>query len=112
MVTANWETRYDAIAIDGTIRAKLYNANMKCVGCAYLNLPKTGTLGDKGTVTGICTGLPLADNYVVQLEPVDLWELTTAEYKDYPGDDGISNEEHVRIVKEYESNYQKELQGN
>ncbi|MBR5515264.1 MAG: hypothetical protein IKU52_03570 [Clostridia bacterium] len=108
-VSAEWSTLKNTVVIDGSIRAKLYNSNFKCVGCAYLNLPKTGTLDKTGKLSGVCVGLPLADNYSVQLEPVDLWELTAKQYEDYPGDDNISLQEHVRIVEDLKSKYSSEL---
>ncbi len=108
-VSAEWSTLKNTVVIDGSIRAKLYDRNFRCVGCAYLNLPKTGTLDQKGKLTGICIGLPLADNYSVQLEPVDLWEFTAKQYEDYPGDDNISLQEHVSIVDDLKSKYLAEL---
>ena len=108
-VTVDWRTLENSVVIDGSLRAKLYDRNFKCVGCAYLNLPKTGTLDKKGTLSGICLGLPLADNYSARLEPVDLWEFTAKQYEDYPGDDNISIQEHMQIVEELKNKYLAEL---
>lgn len=137
-VKVDWKQNDRTICVDGALRAKLYSEDKKCVGCAYLVLPKTGTSGLQGNMTGICAEPkrptiepsdngnssfmeklrkrmkpepPKTPSYTVKLEPIDLWELKGVGYSSLRETDKISEKEHRAIVAEYKSQYLKELEG-
>lgn len=108
-VKANWKQDDRTICIDGALRAKLYTRWNKCAGCAYLILPKTGTATFKGSLSGICAQPRRSSSYTVKVEPVNLWELAAKDNAGIRETDNLTAEQHKKIVKEYELNYQKEL---
>lgn len=108
--------------IDGAIRAKLYTSEGKYAGCAYLVLPKNGTLLERGAmhigISGICAEpIYKEDVYKVKFEPVNLWELFWDYQKENPPEEqaGVSGglkkitpEERDKILKRIEDRFQKE----
>ncbi len=112
--------------IDGSLRAIVYDENNKCVGCAYINLPKYGITSSATKLTGICTeyrvDVPPLDYYStpgfveqiryssnlsVKVAPIDLWELVppNKEKATQAKKWVITEEEHNKIVDELEKDY-------
>lgn len=108
-VSANWQQVNKSLYIDGALRAKLYHDN-NCVGCAYLVFPKNGTSGFKGKLSGICS-VPKEKStaYSVKIEPINLWELAEKSNIKSHSNENLSDDEHDKIVQEYENQYYKEL---
>ena len=97
------------ICIDGSLRAKLYAPNGKCVGCAYLVFPKEGSEKRSGKLTGICARPKAPGPYKVVIEPYDLWELA-AKGRAWESDDDLLDQEHRELVKQSEEKFLAELQ--
>ena len=109
-----WSQNNTSICIDGSLRAKVYDNNGKCRGCAYLNLPKVGTYHRKGKLSGICMrpeGLKKlkSDKYTVVVEPMNLWELAAKGYGAPIENDKLTAEEHHKIVADSEAEFKKEV---
>lgn len=109
LVSTAWQQKNKSICIDGALRAKLYTSSGECAGCAYLVLPKTGTAGFNGELSGICASPKKSDSYTVQIEPVDLWELTSKENAKPRITDYLTDYEHRQLVSDYEAKYLSEL---
>ena len=106
-VSVEWEQKNKSLCIDGALRAKIYAEN-KCVGCAYLVLPKEGTAKLSGKISGVCARPQIeASDYSVEIEPVDLWELAPKGKKSKT--DNLTLEKHREIVAKYEKDFQDEL---
>ena len=106
-VYVEWEQKSKSLCIDGALRAKIYAEN-KCVGCAYLVLPKEGTAKLSGKISGVCARPKIeASDYSVEIEPVDLWELAPKGKKSKT--DNLTLEKHREIVAKYEKDFQDEL---
>lgn len=108
-VSAHWQQKDNSICIDGTLRAKLYTAAGVCVGCAYLVLPMTGTVGFKGYLEGICVEPKEPGPYTVILEPVDLWELAAKGNAASRKTGVLSVSKHRKIVAQIKTRYQNEI---
>ncbi len=108
-VSVNWSQSDKTVWIDGALRAKLYTITGKCAGCAYLVLPKTGTLDFKGSLSGICAEPIASSGYTVKIEPINLWELASRPYFPHRKNDRLTLEEHRKIVEEYKKKYEAEV---
>ena len=116
-VSVSWHQQDRSICIDGAIRAKIYDIYKKCVGCAHLALPTEGTKNFKGSLSGICatpsqTTIDIIDSstYTVELEPIDLWELGLKNLPSHKKTDGLTLEQHQKIVADYANAYNNEFQ--
>ena len=98
-----------AICIDGSFRAKIYTSDGKCAGCAYLILPKVGTAGFKGRLSGICAYPKPSDSYTVKVEPANLWELTLKDNSAFRKTDNLSVAEHRKTVSDSETEFLHEM---
>lgn len=108
-VEARWKRKSGSPCVDGSLRAKIYDEQKECVGCAYLVFPKTGTGRHySGIFTGICFLPKRLEHYEVKIEPVDLWELAE-KGSEHGKTDGLTKKEHEDIVAKYKSTYDAEL---
>lgn len=111
-VSTSWRQDDKSICIDGALRAKIYSSYGSCVGCAYLVLPKVGTVGFKGKMSGICVSPKLhSTSYTVKIEPVDLWELALKENIAYRKrkTDNLTDTVHRKLVSDFKENFLSEL---
>ena len=108
-VSAKWSQKDKSVCIDGTLRAKLYTSTGKCAGCAYLVLPKAGTSEFKGSLSGICATPIASSQYSIKIEPVNLWELASKQNLTSRKTDGLTLDEHRKVVSDYEKKYQSEV---
>lgn len=109
IVSANWKQADNSICIDGTLRAKLYTDQGECAGCAYLVLPKSGTVGFRGYLSGICVSPKPSAQYTVKIEPVDLWELASRDNTTAKRSEQISYYQHRKLVADGKRRFQAEL---
>lgn len=110
-VSLSWQQIDRSICIDGALRAKIYTNFGQCAGCAYLVLPKEGTVGFKGTLSGICTRPKPGTYCMVVVEPVDLWELASTGNLAYRRTDNLTLMQHRRLVADSEARFLSELNG-
>lgn len=109
-VSTSWKQEDKSICIDGALRAKLYTGSGQCAGCAYLVMPKVGTVGFEGKLTGICASpIKKATHYSVKIEPVDLWELALKENATFRRTDNLTDSAHRKLVTDYEVKFRAEL---
>lgn len=108
-VSTSWSQKDKSICIDGSFRAKIYTSDGKCAGCAYLILPKVGTAGFKGRLSGICAYPKPSDSYTVKVEPANLWELTLKDNSAFRKTDNLSVAEHRKIVSDSETEFLREM---
>ena len=109
-IEAQWKKQRSAPCIDGALRAKLYGDHEKCIGCAYLLFPKTGT-GENtfGSLTGVSVLPKRYAHYSVKIEPIDLWELAP-KGREHGKTDGLTVRKHNDIVRKYKTDYQNEIE--
>lgn len=108
-VSASWQQDDKSICIDGSFRAKIYTDSGDCTGCAYLVLPKEGTVKFSGVLSGICACPIPSNNYSVVIEPANLWELAAKKNSTDRATDNLTYTEHRKIVEDSEANFQNEL---
>ncbi len=108
-VTVSWSQQDRSLCIDGSLRAKLYGEDGACAGCAYLVLPKVGTTGFRGTLSGICAQPKKSKTYTVVIEPINLWELAPKGKPVSSNSDHLSDEEHRRLVADGERKFLAEI---
>lgn len=110
-VSVTWYQSDKSICIDGSLRAKIYTDDDKCVGCAYLVFPKIGTVRFSGRLRGICARPnKSATSYKVKLEPANLWELASKENIVSRKTDDLTKEEHRKIVADLEADFKAEME--
>lgn len=109
-VNVNWEQEDKSVCIDGSLRAKLYTKDGMCAGCAFLVLPKMGTVGFKGTLSGICVSPKPSTEYTVKIEPCNLWELAPKGSATFRNNDNLTDDEHRRLVSNSENDFLAEMQ--
>lgn len=108
-VSASWQQDDKSICIDGAFRAKIYTDSGDCAGCAYLVLPKAGTIKFSGVLSGICAR-PIPSNiYSVVIEPANLWELASKKNYTDITTDNLTYPERRKIVEDSEAEFQNEL---
>lgn len=108
-VNTNWSQADTSLVIDGALRAKLYTAAGKLAGCAYLVLPKSGTVDFKGKLSGICVNPEPSHSYSVRIEPINLWEFASRANSVSNGDH-LTLTAHRNVVMELEKSYQFEAE--
>lgn len=108
-VTLNWNQNRKNLWIDGSLRAKIYTNDHKLAGCAYLVLPKGGTKEYKGELSGVCTYPKYPGEYKIEIEPIDLWELSLKYGANSVNNDHLSMEQHRAIVNELKNKYESEF---
>lgn len=100
---------YASMMIDGSLRGKLYTQDGKCAGCAYIPLPVGGIFNDVCYAGGFCAQPKYPGPYKVKVEAANLWTLlpkgTVCEWKS----DGISDEQHRKLVAEAEQRFLAEV---
>lgn len=109
LVSTAWKQKDKSICIDGALRAKLYTSSGRCAGCAYLVLPKAGTVKFEGKLAGICASPKQSSHYTVKIEPMNLWELALKENVSSRRSDNLTNTEHRKLVSDCEAKYLSEL---
>ena len=108
-IEARWRRNSSAPCIDGSLRAKIYDEQAKCVGCAYLLFIKTGTEKyTHGSLSGICFLPKRLEKYKTVIELNDLWELAPKGMES-KGSDGLTIKERTEIVEKYRTEYENEL---